>query len=97
MILSWEDKARIARKGCGLVWPKICQLRAELHTYESVHGYFSNMRIEAERHLVQVIKLPSLATMKGPERRAEALLKKAVKLSPEQKERLILALEGRAE
>jgi len=41
MTPSWEQKALIARKGCGMVWPKIVQLRAELNTYESVHGYFA--------------------------------------------------------
>lgn len=95
MTISWETRALTARKTCGMIWPKIAQLRAELRTWESVHGYFELIGIEADRHLVQVIQLPRSATIKGPEKKAEMLLDKAVKLSPEQRRRLILALEGK--
>lgn len=95
MTLLWETRAQLAREACGAIWPKIVQLRAELRTWELAHGYFEIMRLEAERHLTPVIKLPPSATAKGPEKKAEVLLKKAAKLSSEQKKELILALEGR--
>ena len=95
MTLPWETKAQTARKVCGMIWPKIAILRAELHTWELVHGYYSAIRIEAERHLVPVVKLPRSASVTGPEKAADALLNKAIRLSPEQKKRLILALEGK--
>jgi len=91
----WESRASIARKACGAIWPKIAQLRAELRTWELAHGYFEIMRLDAERHLVPIMKLPPSATAKGPEKKAEVLLTKATRLSPEQKKELILALEGR--
>lgn len=62
---DWKEMEALGRKGCGSVWPKIVQLRAELHTYESVHGYFEAMLIEAQRHL---IKLP-LDEEKFPEKK----------------------------
>jgi len=95
MTPSWEARALLARKACGQIYPKVVQLRAELRTWELAHGYFEIMRLEAERHLVQVIKLPPSATAKGPEKKAEMLLEEAIKLSPEQRKELILALEGR--
>ena len=95
MTLSWKSQALISRKACGQIWPKIVQLRAELRTWELAHGYFELMRLEAERRLTPVMKLPPSATAKGPEKKAETLLAKASKLSPEQKKELILALEGR--
>ena len=97
MTIPWESRALTARKACGQIWPKIVQLRAELNTWESAHGYFAAMRIDAERHLVQVIKLPPSATVKGPERQAKTLMDKASKLSPKQRRQLILALEGEGE
>jgi len=95
MTLTWKARAQLARKACGQIWPKVVQARAELRTWELAHGYFELMLIEAQRHLIPIIKLPPSATAKGPEKKAEALLARAAKLSPEQKKELILALEGR--
>lgn len=92
----WRERHSLARRGCGNIWPKIVQLRAELRSYEAAHGYFSAMRIEAERHLVPITKLRPSASAYKPEREASRMMRKVKKLSPERKQELVLALEGMA-
>lgn len=91
---NWEEKQRLAILGCGKLWPRIVQLRAELHSYEVAHGMFAALRIEAERHLVTVIKLPASAGSRGSKTSAETMIRKVKALSPEKKRELVLALEG---
>lgn len=91
---DWEEERLQAIFGCGKIWPKINQLRAELHSYESAHDYFSAMRIEAERHLVTVIKLPPGAGSRGGKTSTDRMMKNLKVLTPERKRELVLALEG---
>ncbi len=53
----WEDQKANATKAMEKIWPKVKELRAKLNTLQNSHDEHQALLYEAERHLVEVIRL----------------------------------------
>lgn len=81
----WEAIRDEAIKGCAEVWPVIQRTRTHLHGLELIHGEHEVKRLEAEQHLVEVIKV-------GKKHKAPNLVDIIAELSPEQRIWVVKAL-----
>jgi len=86
----WEKARDKAIKGCAEVWPTIQGVRNHLLRLELIHGKCELERIEAERHLVEVVKV-------GKKHKALNIAEIIAELSPEQRAKLVKVIEKAAE
>lgn len=86
----WEAARDEAIKGCAEVWPAIQGAKRHLHRLELIHGKCELKRLEAERHLVEVVKV-------GKKHEALNIIDIIAKLSPKQRAKLVKVFSKAAE
>ena len=82
----WETARDKAISGCARLWPEIQRTKKYLIQLELTHGEHEVRRLEAERHLVEVIKV-------GRKHKTLDLVETIAKLSPKQRIRLVEVLD----
>ena len=81
----WEKARDKAIEGCVRLWPEIQRTRKYLNQLELTHGEHEVERLEAEQHLVEVVKV-------GKKHKDPNLVDIIAELSPEQRSKLISVL-----
>ena len=87
----WEKQKEDAMERMRRVWPKIQKLRDRLNTLQNIHDEHQASLYEAERNLVEVVKLKPAesAIVKNTH-----WMKKILTLTPKEKRDLARKLEG---
>ena len=88
----WEKQKETALANMAVLWPMITKARTKLNDLQNTHDGCQARLYEAERHLIEVIKLKPAESAKV---RNTHWMKQIKSLSPEERKTLVTKLEGR--